>query len=151
MADVGNVVPAAVRAAAPEIIKLVTMSLGLCYFIYLIFTDIWAALWGKPRTQWIRGMANRGSAEASSDIVALVVSLFTAIVSELYYVRKAGNILSRVDYDYAYEFLTNYNNKPTVKLWFIVSSVIFLTTIICLILFSVSAIIAGKTVRCTLK
>ncbi|GLJ06596.1 hypothetical protein SUGI_0042740 [Cryptomeria japonica] len=210
MADVGNVIPAAVRAAVPEIIKLVTMSLGLCYFIYLILTDIWAALWGKPRTQWIRGkalilsalsiqvlsyldyrnirfsdeptyrdvakllgnqlvidsgrvvicvfigyllpgMANRGSAEASSDIVALVVSLFTAIVSELYYVRKAGNILSRVDYDYAYDFLVNYNHKPTVKLWFIVSSVIFLTAIICLILFLVSAIIAGKTVRCMLK
>ncbi|GLJ06594.1 hypothetical protein SUGI_0042710 [Cryptomeria japonica] len=206
MADEGNGVPATV----PEIIKLVTMSLGLSYFIYLILTDTWAAFWGKPRTHWIRGkalilsalsiqvlsyldyrnirfsdeptyrdvakllgnqlvidsgrvvicvfigyllpgMANRGSAEASSDIVALVVSLFTAIVSELYYVRKAGNILSRVDYDYAYDFLINYNNKPTVKLWFIVSSVIFLTAIVCLILFLVSAIIAGKTVRCMLK
>ncbi|GLJ06601.1 hypothetical protein SUGI_0042810 [Cryptomeria japonica] len=97
------------------------------------------------------GMATRGSARASSDIVALVVSLFTAIISELFYVHKAGNVILKVDYNYVYDFFDQWQHNPKIKIWFIVSSSVFLVAIVLLILLLVSAILAGKTVRCMLK
>ncbi|GLJ06600.1 hypothetical protein SUGI_0042800 [Cryptomeria japonica] len=97
------------------------------------------------------GMATRGSAEASADIVALVVTLFSAIVSELFYVRKAGKVFNKVDYNYVYDFFTELSDNPKIKVWFIASSSLFLVAIVLLILFLVSAILAGKTVRCMLK
>ncbi|GLJ06602.1 hypothetical protein SUGI_0042820 [Cryptomeria japonica] len=92
------------------------------------------------------GMATRGSAEASADIVALVVSLFAAITSELFYVYKA----EKEDYTNIYDFLSEFSDNPQ-KVWFIASSSVFLLAILLLILFLVSAILAGKTVRCMLK
>ncbi|KAH9299972.1 hypothetical protein KI387_011555, partial [Taxus chinensis] len=96
----------------------------------------------------IPGMARAGSADEWRTIAALVLSLLTAAISEFYYVPKVVPlVIHNSDHDSVDKLISEIKQKDFSKLWFIVAKEVVLGSIVLLILFSVSAILAGKTIR----
>ncbi|GLJ14464.1 hypothetical protein SUGI_0233870 [Cryptomeria japonica] len=102
------------------------------------------------------GMARPGSGGQWGDISALAITLFTDITSELYFLHKSKDlfrlltdrkIVQKTDYDYKFDMAVEFKQQPSIRIWFMVSSVGILVSVIFLILFLVCAIVAGNTIR----
>ncbi|GLJ14462.1 hypothetical protein SUGI_0233850 [Cryptomeria japonica] len=102
------------------------------------------------------GMARHGSGGQWGDISALTISLITDITSELFFLHKSKDLfrllteqktVQKIDYGYQYEMAEQFKQQPSIRAWFMVSSVGILVSVIFLILFLVCAILAGNTIR----
>ncbi|GLJ14465.1 hypothetical protein SUGI_0233920 [Cryptomeria japonica] len=102
------------------------------------------------------GMARPGSGGQWGDISALAITLITDITTELYFLHESKDIfrlltnrktVQKIDYNSNFDMAAEFEKQPSIRTWFMVSSVGILVSVIFLILFLVCAIVAGNTIR----
>ncbi|GLJ17768.1 hypothetical protein SUGI_0310150 [Cryptomeria japonica] len=99
------------------------------------------------------GMARSGAGGDWGDIFALAISLFTGIISELYFLHKSREIFrtlhttKKVDYGSEYDVVNELQQDPSIKTWYVASSWGIIVSVVFLILFLGSTVTAGNTIR----
>ncbi|GLJ14461.1 hypothetical protein SUGI_0233820 [Cryptomeria japonica] len=102
------------------------------------------------------GMARPGSGGQWGDISALAITLITDITTELYFLHESKDLfrlltnrktVQKTDYNSNFDMAAEFEKQPSIRTWFMVSSVGILVSVIFLILFLVCAIVAGNTIR----